>query len=408
MQPTKNRASRQVWAGPLAAVLAAALGLSPALCRAEDLSSLSAKLTKSLPEKGSAHYGPWVEKFVLSSGLLEAKKRDLNMLDLSLAAGFSGDKAGDQSLFKLNLDAGLNKSSYPRTLRFRAGTSVLYRNKQLQEDVTILVMNFDYYFTPWLEAYAFVERFSDTFLSIKERYEVGGGLKIEVDLFDAPSGAEDRNRRRIIRVDGAQSLREFEAYLDDLDRSGEVTIDPASLRLVLEEYRTERRNVLAGMRQRDCLLSLGLALSVFSEMEQAEINTTVLDEGVSLPFRYSLESEQRFRVVLRPNLTYRPLELLTLKGHIYWKLPLGDSAHPAGRRDYRTDSLLSAELKLPTDPDWGKKVSLILEYQQHYVNLPPRIPQSVIDEFLAAGQVIGAVSAARTHDLYAFKLSISF
>lgn len=76
------------------AVLAGALGFHPAASRAEDLFSLTDKLTKALPEKGSTFYGLWVEKFALAGGLLEAKKRDLNMLDLSLAAGFSGDPAG--------------------------------------------------------------------------------------------------------------------------------------------------------------------------------------------------------------------------------------------------------------------------------------------------------------------------
>jgi hypothetical protein len=105
---------------------------------------------------------------------------------------------------------------------------------------------------------------------------------------------------------------------------------------------------------------------------------------------------------------FRPLDTLSFKGHLYMKYPLGGPTRSRGRLDYRTDSLLSAELKLPTDPDWGKKVSLILEYQRHYENLPPQIPQPIIDEYLADGQTISPVEAEQTHDIYVFKVSVTF
>ena len=391
-----------------AALIALAVGLQPRPGLAEDLFSLTKKLVAALPAKGSAADGVWAERFRLAAGLLENKKKELSQLDLSLAAGFNGDQAGDQNLYKLNLDANLAKSIYPSALRFRAGTSVLYRNNSLQEDVTTLVMNFDHYFKPWLETYAFVERFSDTYLSLKERYEVGGGLKLELNLFDAPVGAADRKDKAILEVDGAQGLRDYEAYLTRLETSDTGEVDTGSLRLLLEDYKSERQKILSGLRQKSSLLSLGLAVSVFSEMEQAEINTTALDEGVAVPFKYSPDSRQRFRVVLRPNLAFRPLGLLTFKGHIYLKYPLSGQTRSEGRLDYRRDSQFSAELKLPTDPEWGKKISIIFEFQQYYQNIPPRIPQSVIDDYRAADMFISTTIAERTHDIYAFKLSLTF
>jgi hypothetical protein len=408
IQHSREKLSTSFRAALWAALIASAVGLLPRPGLAEDLFSLTKKLVAALPVKGSAADGVWAERFRLAAGLLENKKKELSQLDLSLAAGLNGDQAGGQSLYKLNLDASLSKSIYPSDLRFKAGTSVLYRNNVLQEDVTILVMNFDYYFKPWLETYAFVERFSDTYLSLKERYEVGGGLKLEFNVFDTPAGAKDRNEKAILEVDGAQSLRDYETYLTRLESSGPGEVDTGNLRLLLEDFKAERQKILAGLKQRNSLLSLGLALSVFSELEQAEINTTFMDDGVSVPLKYSPDSRQRFRVVLRPNVTFRPLGLLTFKGHMYLKYPLGGPSRIEGRLDYRRDSLFSAELKLPTDPEWGKKISLIIEFQQHYHNVPFRIPQSVVDDYLASGQVINATVAEKTHDIYAFKLSITF
>lgn len=391
----------------LAALAALAFSLPPSV-RAEDFFSLADALSQALPGKDSKYYGDWVERFRLANRLLGDRKKDLNQLDLSLAAGFSGDRAGEQSLYKLNVEAAVNKGVYPRTVRFRAGTSVQHKNNVAQDNVTTLVMNFDYYFAPWFETYAFIERFSDTYLSIKERYEVGGGIKLELNLLDTPVGERTRQDREAMAADGASSLQEFAAFLDRAEQEGDGQVDARGLRPLLAAYRTERRNILAGLRQKESMLSLGLALSFFSEMEQAEINATILSQGVSESARFALDAEQRFRVVVRPNVTFRPLDTLSFKGYIYLKYPLGGPLRSEGRLDYRTDSFLSAELKLPTDPEWGKRVSLILEYQRHYENLPPRIPQSTIDATLAAGQSISPVEAERTHDLYVFKVSVTF
>ena len=391
----------------LAATAALVLSLPPSV-RAEDFFSLADALSQALPGKDSKYYGDWVERFRLANRLLGDRKKDLNQLDLSLAAGFSGDRAGEQSLYKLNVEAAVNKGVYPRTVRFRAGTSVQHKNNVAQDNVTTLVMNFDYYFAPWFETYAFIERFSDTYLSIKERYEVGGGIKLELNLLDTPAGERVRQDREAMAADGASSLQEFAAFLDRAEQEGDGQVDARGLRPLLAAYRTERRNILAGLRQKESMLSLGLALSFFSEMEQAEINAYILSQGVSESARFALDAEQRFRVVVRPNVTFRPLDTLSFKGHLYLKYPLGGSLRSEGRLDYRTDSFLSAELKLPTDPEWGKRVSLILEYQRHYENLPPRIPQSTIDATLAAGQSISPVQAERTHDLYVFKVSVTF
>jgi len=401
--PSPSRAASLV----LVALAALVLSLPPSV-RADDFFSLADALSQALPGKDSKYYGDWVERFRLANRLLGDRKKDLNQLDLSLAAGFSGDRAGEQSLYKLNVEAAVNKGVYPRTVRFRAGTSVQHKNNVAQDNVTTLVMNFDYYFAPWLETYAFIERFSDTYLSIKERYEVGGGIKLELNLLDTPVGERTRQDREAMAADGASSLQEFAAYLDRAEQEGDGQVDARGLRPLLAAYRTERRNILAGLRQKESMLSLGLALSFFSEMEQAEINSTILSQGVSESARFALNAEQRFRVVVRPNVTFRPLDTLSFKGHIYLKYPLGSPLRSEGRLDYRTDSLLSAELKLPTDPEWGKKVSLVLEYQRHYENLPPRIPQSTIDATLAAGQTISPVEAERAHDLYVFKVNVTF
>jgi len=62
-------------------------GTSPGREPCRGLFQLTDQLTQALPDRNSTCYGPWVEKFTLAGGLLEAKKRELSLLNLSLAAG---------------------------------------------------------------------------------------------------------------------------------------------------------------------------------------------------------------------------------------------------------------------------------------------------------------------------------
>ena len=42
--------------------------------------------------------------------------------------------------------------------------------RSVEEDVTKILVNYDYYFERWLEVYGFMERFTNNFLSIDQRW----------------------------------------------------------------------------------------------------------------------------------------------------------------------------------------------------------------------------------------------
>ena len=151
---------------------------------AQDLLSSIKELEKVLAEEEATKNLSWVKDLKLHMKYLKEKENELRQLVLSFGAGYTGNKAGETSLYKLDVNAKAEKTIYPFAFRFSAGTIVQYENDKLKEDVTSLILNFDYYIASWLESFVFLDRFSDKYLSIKERYEIGAGIKFELDLFN--------------------------------------------------------------------------------------------------------------------------------------------------------------------------------------------------------------------------------
>jgi hypothetical protein len=108
----------------------------------------------------------------------------------SVSGGFTGDQAGDNTLYKVGVAGTLSRGTYPREVRFRASTDFQLKNGKQQENVTELLINYDYHPAKNIETFGFLERFTDDFLSIRERYEIGGGAKFERDVSYFKQGRE--------------------------------------------------------------------------------------------------------------------------------------------------------------------------------------------------------------------------
>jgi hypothetical protein len=102
---------------------------------------------------------------------------------LALTGSYNRDDAGVQTKSTLASSIAFKKGEYPRQFRFNINTRVLYQEGNLEENVTSYLLNYDYYMRPKFEVYGFVERFTDTYLSIDHRFEIGFGIKREWQLW---------------------------------------------------------------------------------------------------------------------------------------------------------------------------------------------------------------------------------
>ncbi|MCK4782350.1 MAG: hypothetical protein KAV87_01265 [Desulfobacteraceae bacterium] len=382
---------------------------------ADNIEDIYKKLKKELPKEDQE----WKEKFNMIEKYIEKLNKtdkELQQLNLSVEAGFDGHRAGEENLYKLNSEIEIAKGVYPSAFRFRAGTSVQLKNNDWQEEVTSLMVNYDYHFKPWLEVYGFVERFSDSYLSIKHRYEVGGGIMTELDFFGTTKKIsekwdKDLNTYEDISREAHKGYRSYLKKLDESSTDKEPTIKTRLLRKQLCDLKKEEKRIKQTFNKKQARLSVGMALTIFSELEKVEIEKKFVDESIpeeKEPF--SLDGEQRFRIVLRPSVVFRPTKTLTLRMLKYYKHPLGSPIKGEwdGKRDYRTDALIRAELKLPVTPKWAKNVLLVFEYKRHYDNLPLEVPKPIVDDYKDKGMELLKWRAENMHEQFKFKLKILF
>jgi hypothetical protein len=376
-------------------------------CYAEDIAAITEKLERELPEDQGLD---WEEKVKGIIKFLKEKEKEVRPFSLYIAAGFNGHKAGETGLYKLGLETKMTYDAYPNEFRFNAGTNVQLKDGKLQENVTTLLINYDYYLETWLEIYGFAERFSDSYLSILHRYETGGGIKFELNLL-GPKWEETLSNYRT----NTAAYNDFE---NDIQRSSKSQEERDLLLGQLQALKKEGTRIVEALKKKYAWLSLGMAVTVLSELEKPEIETfiddiveengTITIQETTKTTKIAPDGEHRFRIVLRPSIVIRPWPTLSLEGMHYMKYPLGNPNRVDGRLDYRTDSHVLLKLILPKVPDWAKEVALIFGYYHHYDNLPPQVPQSIIDENIAAKKSLRKTVAEDTHEEFVFSLAIKF
>jgi len=428
----------------------------------------------------------------------ELKKASADQLQIKIGGGFSENIVPDslanlerepKELSKLNLNSSISKGFFPNELTFITDSSFQLEDGAVKENVTKLLLNYEYYFSKGLEGYVFVERFSDSYLSIQQRYEIGTGLKLETDslalfqkggdagrfkkydqtlqvaveflkrketMYYAPellkpmaetlakieSNLDDpglkKQIRDIIEIMGSVSpadnpatpltARELDlklmALIVELKKSnpqedrGDIIqkwLDDKTLALAdlgkviafLEEKlsvlsSSKAKEAMVSWRKKNAFLGLGLAFSLFSEIEKAEIREEIINdvwETISLP------ASHRLRWVLRPSFELRPIKSVALKGHFYFKYFLWEPNGKNKRSNTRQDHYIRLDYELPASMAWAKALTFFIAYEFHYDSVPPRLSNDALEE-LATRYGIGVESLNPSADKKHYVLNL--
>lgn len=337
-------------------------------------------------------------------GKIKAMKEDeaaLGKPSISIETGFKGDRAGENSLYNLDIGARLDYTKYPNEFRFQTGTSVQFKNKEMIENVSSALVNYDRFLAPWLKIYGFAERFSNTYLSIQQRYEIGTGCKFVYNLLNSKRAKKKLDQYESIEDSlGDFKYKIYESLESKDDRNAlDEPIDTASKRAkyIRETYKKKNKS-----------LELSMAFSLFADLEQAELEVSTCEtiDGMIIPTTKKIppKPDQRLRLTLRPRVVFSPNDYLTLSGHIYFKYALTGETRVNGHRDLRKDGLARLEIKMPSDLKWAQKLSFILEYQYHFDSVPPFLTEADLENYHLTGPII----AEDTHHQFLFKLAIEF
>lgn len=345
----------------------------------------------------------------------EAKQRQIKG---KIQVAFEGDEARSKDLFKVSAATEIQKGTYPRELRFKVRSDVQYKDHKVQEDVTDVLIDYDYHPNHWLEVYSFVQRSSDSFLSIKERYEIGVGYKLtllqlgsvkktksELEMLptaqiralakpaEGGSGTDSKKDKS-----GSQSSEGADALSTTL-RTWWTATNSAAVQDTLDQIETAQRAI----RARTARFSFEVATSMFKELEQGEIETRIgptrTFSATSPTKKFRLDGDDRYRFVVRPTFRWQPTSALKFDARTYFKLPAFQPTRVDGRLDWRSDTEISAKLDLGATMLDPETVGVVLKFEQRFDNVPPELPETVLQEERTAGNELEHRVAEKTHQI---------
>jgi hypothetical protein len=377
-----------------------ALTLVTATARAQSVADMERKLLPFQHGPLSSLGGGFWEALAL----LRSEEDRQRALKADILFGLSGDEAGEKSLYKLNTGISLSRGDYPSELSVVSRLGMQLRDGVLQEDVTSLQITYDYHATTNLQYFAFAERFTDSFLSIQQRYEIGFGGRLA---------------KHIGRLGGGRSIatgvETVQSALQPMRVAG--SSNPAQLTAAdLTRFDQAVDELQRAVRDRDSRLIIGIAASLFAEIERADLDVISIPQPGTLPIdsmssRISLPSEQRYRLSIRPTLRWRPTSMINVRIFPYFKLPLDPprrvvDANGDERLDYRRDIFSELAWSLPQTQTGLENVEFVLTYNHYFDNVPPQLTPATIAAELARGRVFTRAEAEGSHRVVALALRL--
>ncbi|MBL8136679.1 MAG: hypothetical protein JNL48_08670 [Acidobacteria bacterium] len=318
-------------------------------------------------------------------------------LRADITFGLTGDETDSRSLFRLNTGIALARAAFPSEVTVVNRLALLLRDGEVQEDVTNLQISYDYHAGRHLEYFAFAERFADNFLSIQQRYEVGFGLRAGVTLGHVGPWQETEARFAAV----ARQLPAVAAAAAAVPAGVPPPVTPADL----DRLTTTMGFLRDSFRERQARLFVGLATSVFAEVERAELDLLATPlpgaDGAATRVKIPLPGTHRYRVSLRPTLRVRPTRDVLITVLPYYKLPLDGPRRVLRdgerRLDYRRDLLTEMVWAIRQDQAGLENVDLVATLSHFYDNLPPALGPSALADAAASGRGYTRTVADESH-----------
>lgn len=341
--------------------------------------------------------------------LLRQEEDRQRSLLADITFGLSGDEAGERSLFKLNTGITLARGVFPAELSVVSRLGLQMRDGRLQEDVTSLLITYDYHASHYVQYFTFAERFTDSFLSIQQRYEIGFGARIGASF----------GRVGNWRVVDAR-FASVRAGLAQVEAAGAATPTVAAVFEPGEmaRFRSAIGNLHHAIEDRQARLMIGVVASVFAEIERAELEVTSFpvdgasrDADSTFTSKVALDAEQRYRLSLRPSLRLRPTAQVVVTVFPYFKVPLDGPrrvrmADGNEYLDYRRDVLSEMVWTVRSEQTGLESVDVVFTFNHHFDNVPPSLPADLVADALAAGRAFSRVNAEQRHRVLALSLKL--
>ena len=344
----------------------------------------------------------------------EARQRGLaGEVDLSFSADETGDFSGgpgNETLFGLRAGARIGGGGYRSRVRLLGDMRALIHDDVFEQDFSRVRLGYDHRRTDHLGAFAFIERYSDDAMSIASRYEIGGGISFGVDLWRRRDDAAGAGALAHLESAGPGGFRcGVERLRAGFDPAGGTALPPACVPAAPAGAASARPAagdprpapdvfdglldvvdpLARGLGARQAMVSLSLGVGVFSEFENALIETRVSRLGfppgdpapavVDLPTRYlRVPGRHRYRLLLWPTIAMRPLSSLSVEFIPSFKLPISSPRRlPDGLLAYRMDWFARIDWRPRRDDSLAGRTKLFVKFDYYKNPGPPVIAEAL-------------------------------
>ena len=355
----------------------------------------------------------------------EARQRGLaGEVDFSFSADETGDFGGgpgNETLFGLRAGARLGGGGYRSRVRLLGDMRALIHDDVFEQDFSRVRLGYDHRSTDHLGAFAFIERYSDDAMSIASRYEIGGGVSFGVDLWPRPDDAAGGRALAHLASAGPGGFRcGVERLRAGFDPAGGAAPLPACVPAGAAADRPAAGDprpapdvfdglldvvdpLARGLGSHQAMVTLSLGVGVFSEFENALIETGVSPPGsppgepaaamVDLPTRHlRVPGRHRYRFLLWPTIAMRPLSSLSIEFIPSFKLPISSPRQlPDGLLAYRMDWFARIDWRPRRDDSLAGRTRLFVKFDYYKNPGPP-----VITEALTPGAALEPLFYHRT------------
>lgn len=328
----------------------------------------------------------------------------LDRLKGRAAFGFIGNSAEDANIFRINGGITLKKGSFPQDFEFSTLLNITVDNGVMEENLSNLRISYDRFIKskhPFLaEAYSFINRRSDAYLSVDQRYEIGGGIIVahwRKKLFPGSKAKYDKYSQEQI------SFKSLDNQVVVCDVKNCVPIEAHGISEAdFGVLNNSQERIMNTIIKNNSPLRLGLMLGVFFEVENVSHSDSLMTQSGMQFFQHNFLSTSKFRWELRPTIDFRVSDAARfrirpyIKGPMPWELEANVNGEM--ELDYRLEVPINFDVSL------SDQFSLSVRYIYFYDNAPSSFRVNALDQdknplYLTANQ---------GHHFYSFNVSYSF
>jgi hypothetical protein len=298
--------------------------------------------------------------YILITDTINDLNKKLNGIKPVIGFGFSGNSSESNDLYRLNSNISLDYGCYPSELNIMLKTETLLING-ITDKISDLFISYDNHHKigdkRFLESFVFVSRYSDVYLGIDEKYELGVGTLFNYWTLKNLTKEGKTNELIINRLSN---------YNPD-----DITLKKLWIK---DTYSDKVENLKHANIKKYSKLRLALLVGLFYEIEKVFFEDSISTNNGKIHYSYKFDGTVQLNWEIRPTLELYFGDNINLKLKPYLKMPLPGKYLSIVEYNNTKDSRVDYFIDFPVSIGYkaNGNMELSINYRFMYDNAPQR------------------------------------